>query len=158
MKATTTLLALAAIAGAAPQGASAQCTPETMYVPVTETVTVGCSSSASPASSTPMSDGGLPIHTTIYSTSTATSTVTAMPGTTSMTPVSSAGGSSYYYGVNSGTTSWLNGISPSSGASLTTATGATTIYVSPAATMPSSSSTACVDVQLELELARHHCQ
>ncbi|KAI7539193.1 hypothetical protein KC331_g9898 [Hortaea werneckii] len=75
-------------------------------------------------------------HSTIYSTSTLTKTVSIFPAITSATIVSSSDGPSYFYSVVSGTTDWLNGLSPPAGVSLTT--GTTSFYLSPVATVATS--------------------
>ncbi|KAK5110499.1 hypothetical protein LTR85_001012 [Meristemomyces frigidus] len=129
--------------------ASASCIPSTTTVlmPVTTTVTYtasascnGGSTASSIAGPNSASSTTNTILSTIYSTSTVTNTVTVLPAVSSATVLSSSsGGPSYFYGVNSGTTSWLNGVSPSSGAVLATAT--TSFFISPVATMPSPDTT-----------------
>ncbi|KAI7560348.1 hypothetical protein KC317_g9782, partial [Hortaea werneckii] len=86
-----------------------------------------------PASGLTSTGGDITTHSTIYSTSTLTRTVSIFPAITSATIVSSSGGPTYFYSVVSGTTDWLNGVSPPAGASLTT--GTTSFYLSPVATL-----------------------
>ncbi|GAB1725665.1 hypothetical protein NU195Hw_g4824t1 [Hortaea werneckii] len=108
---------------------AATCTPSTVFVPVTTTVTY----IPPPASGLTSTGGDITTHSTIYSTSTLTRTVSIFPAITSATIVSSSGGPTYFYSVVSGTTDWLNGVSPPAGASLTT--GTTSFYLSPVATL-----------------------
>ncbi|KAI7250727.1 hypothetical protein KC343_g6639 [Hortaea werneckii] len=111
------------------RASAASCKPSTVLVPVTTTVTY-----IPPATSGLTSTGGdITTHSTIYSTSTLTRTVSIFPAITSATIVSSSGGPTYFYSVVSGTTDWLNGVSPPAGASLTT--GTTSFYLSPVATL-----------------------
>ena len=86
-----------------------------------------------PASGLTSTGGHITTHSTIYSTSTLTRTVSIFPAITSATIVSPSGGPTYFYSVVSGTTDWLNGVSPPAGASLTT--GTTSFYLSPVATL-----------------------
>ncbi|KAK5135759.1 hypothetical protein LTR08_004745 [Meristemomyces frigidus] len=125
--------------------ASAECTTATMYIPVTTTVTYMPTSTIASLSQEAITTKTLHVHSTLYSTSTLFRTMTVLPAVTSMTALSSSGGPSYFYGVNSGTTSWLNGISPDAGALLTTAT--TSFFISPVATLASSSSDTSVTIQ-----------
>ncbi|RMY95720.1 hypothetical protein D0861_00583 [Hortaea werneckii] len=111
------------------RASAASCTPSTVFVPVTTTVTY-----IPPPTSGPTSTGSdITTHSTIFSTSTLTRTVSIFPAVTSATIISSSGGPSYFYSVVSGTTDWLNGVTPSAGASLTT--GTTSFYLSPVATV-----------------------
>ncbi|OTA39711.1 hypothetical protein BTJ68_00343 [Hortaea werneckii EXF-2000] len=131
MKPLLAIVAFAAAVVAAPQNvaSAASCTPSTVFVPVTTTVTY-----IPPPTSGPTNTGSeITTHSTIYSTSTLTRTVSIFPAVTSATIISSSGGPSYFYSVVSGTTDWLNGVSPSAGASLTT--GTTSFYLSPVATV-----------------------
>ncbi|KAI7363238.1 hypothetical protein KC354_g6645 [Hortaea werneckii] len=105
------------------RASAASCTPSTVFVPVTTTVTY-----------IPPTAAGF--TSTIYSTSTLTKTVSIFPAITSATIVSSSDGPSYFYSVVSGTTDWLNGLSPPPGVSLTT--GTTSFYLSPVATVATS--------------------
>ncbi|RMY68749.1 hypothetical protein D0863_06899 [Hortaea werneckii] len=111
------------------RASAATCTPSTVFVPVTTTVTY----IQPPASGLTSTGGDITTHSTIYSTSTLTRTVSIFPAITSATIVSSSGGPTYFYSVVSGTTDWLNGVSPPAGASLTT--GTTSFYLSPVATL-----------------------
>ncbi|KAJ8611629.1 hypothetical protein MRB53_037853 [Persea americana] len=96
------------------------------YVPVTYTVT----SYATPTSSINPADTQGSSTETLTSTSTRTQTVLR----SQVTPpsVSQNNGGSYYYAVESGTTSWLSNISPSAGVPQVTLT--TTIFVTPGST------------------------
>ncbi|RMY77235.1 hypothetical protein D0863_01434 [Hortaea werneckii] len=114
------------------RASAASCTPSTVFVPVTTTVTY-----IPPTAAGFTSIGSdVTTHSTIYSTSTLTKTVSIFPAITSATIVSSSDGPSYFYSVVSGTTDWLNGLSPPPGVSLTT--GTTSFYLSPVATVATS--------------------
>ncbi|KAI6874048.1 hypothetical protein KC338_g1370 [Hortaea werneckii] len=131
MKPLLAVVAFAAAVVAAPQNvaSAATCTPSTVFVPVTTTVTY----IQPPASGLTSTGGDITTHSTIYSTSTLTRTVSIFPAITSATIVSPSSGPTYFYSVVSGTTDWLNGVSPPAGASLTT--GTTSFYLSPVATL-----------------------
>ncbi|RMZ10563.1 hypothetical protein D0860_03792 [Hortaea werneckii] len=111
------------------RASAATCTPSTVFVPITTTVTY----IPPPTSGLTSTGGDITTHRTIYSTSTLTRTVSIFPAITSTTIVSSSGGPTYFYSVVPGTTDWLNGVSPPAGASLTT--GTTSFYLSPVATL-----------------------
>ena len=129
---------------------SAQCTASTVYstitvpLPVTVTYTYTESIFVSPTACTTTSADVDPAATksdpsttimpmsTSTSTSFSTTTVTVLSATLSESSVSTSSTLPYVYSVNSGTTSWINGVSPSSGALLTTAT--TTIFITPSET------------------------
>ncbi|RMY50737.1 hypothetical protein D0865_06734 [Hortaea werneckii] len=114
------------------RASAASCTPSTVFVPVTTTMTY-----IPPTAAGFTSIGSdVTTHSTIYSTSTLTKTVSIFPAITSATIVSSSDGPSYFYSVVSGTTDWLNGLSPPAGVSLTT--GTTSFYLSPVATVATS--------------------
>ncbi|RMY29184.1 hypothetical protein D0866_08879, partial [Hortaea werneckii] len=114
------------------RASAASCTPSTVFVPVTTTVTYIPPTAAGFTST----GSDVTTHSTIYSTSTLTKTVSIFPAITSATIVSSSDGPSYFYSVVSGTTDWLNGLSPPAGVSLTT--GTTSFYLSPVATVSTS--------------------
>ncbi|KAI6841672.1 hypothetical protein KC340_g6644 [Hortaea werneckii] len=114
------------------RASAASCTPSTVFVPVTTTVTYIPPTAAGFTST----GSDVTTHSTIYSTSTLTKTVSIFPAITSTTIVSSSDGPSYFYSVVSGTTDWLNGLSPPAGVSLTT--GTTSFYLSPVATVSTS--------------------
>lgn len=121
--------------------AASTCPPATRYIPVTytttETVTYTPPVVSAAAESSTLS--------TSTSTSTATSYITVFPALTTATVLSTSGGASYFYGINSGTTSWFNGVSPSIGALSTTAT--TSVFVSPVATLPPSESHTTITIR-----------
>ncbi|KAI7720404.1 hypothetical protein KC353_g2213 [Hortaea werneckii] len=114
------------------RASAASCTPSTVFVPVTTTVTYIPPTAAGFTST----GSDVTTHSTIYSTSTLTKTVSIFPAITSATSLSSLDGPSYFYSVVSGTTGWLNGLSPPAGVSLTT--GTTSFYLSPVATVSTS--------------------
>nr|POE74355.1 hypothetical protein CFP56_67706 [Quercus suber] len=108
------------------------CSPVTVFVPVTSTMTV----TTFPSSLIPTYMVASTSTITVTSTSVLTNvhTTTMFPEVSAATAVTSAGGASYFYSIVSGTTSWLNGVSPISGMALTTAT--TSINVIPLSTVP----------------------
>ncbi|RMY18150.1 hypothetical protein D0867_05538, partial [Hortaea werneckii] len=122
------------------RASAASCTPSTVFVPVTTTVTYIPPTAAGFTST----GSDVTTHSTIYSTSTLTKTVSIFPAITSATIVSSSDGPSYFYSVVSGTTDWLNGLSPPAGVSLTT--GTTSFYLSPVATVSTSSHDSTITV------------
>jgi len=124
---------------------SAQCTASTVYstitVPVTYTYTHTESIYVSPtASTTTLADvddaatesdsltTGMPTFTST-STSFSTTTLTVFSATLSGSSVLTSSTLPYVFSVSSGSTVWVNSVSPSSGAVLTTAS--TTIFVTP---------------------------
>jgi len=126
---------------------SAQCTASTVYstltvpVPVTFTYTytesIYMSSTACTTTSADVDPAAtksdpsttiMPMSTST-STSYSTTTVTVLSATPSQSSVSISSTLPYVFSVNSGSTSWVNGVSPSSGALLITAT--TTIFITP---------------------------
>jgi hypothetical protein len=129
---------------------SAQCTASTVYstitvsAPVTVTYTYTESIFLSPTACTTTSADVDPAATksdpsttimpmsTSTSTSFSTTTVTVFSATPSESSVSTSSTLPYVFSVNSGTTSWINGVSPSSGALLITAT--TTVFITPSET------------------------
>ncbi|GAB1739727.1 hypothetical protein NU219Hw_g4667t1 [Hortaea werneckii] len=114
------------------RASAASCTPSTVFVPVTTTVTYIPPTAAGFTST----GSDVTTHSTIYSTSTLTKTVSIFPAITSATVVSSSDGPSYFYSIVSGTTDWLNGLSPPAGVSLTT--GTTSFFLSPVPTVSTS--------------------
>lgn len=104
--------------------ASASCTPSTVYIPVTR-----FASASEVAPSTSNSTTRLTVYSTATAVETMTFYVTMQPAVVA-TGLTSSGGPSYYFTVNSaGKTDWLNGISPPATASLTVITRS--IYVTP---------------------------
>ena len=103
---------------------SAQCTPSTVYLPVTYTVTsAACASYLSTAFTTQTR--------TVTFTEVYTSSAQAMSTDPTALSASSTGLDPYMYTVDpSGATSWVNGISPPSGASRFTETTTVTIMPS----------------------------
>ncbi|KAL1585987.1 hypothetical protein WHR41_04755 [Cladosporium halotolerans] len=131
---------------------TAQCNTSTVYYPVFVTETYTTSIFVSPTACTTASgdifpaatdSGGLPTVThTSTSTSTyfKTTTLTVLAVTSTEPPKSTSSSLPFIFEVTSGTTRWINGVSPSSGASLTTAT--TTVLVPPSSLLtPSPAST-----------------
>lgn len=113
--------------------ASAQCNASTVYYPVTYTYTTSvfvdqtvCPGVAAESAQQP--DPPSPTTTrTATSTFFSTTTVFATPGDSSSSVADPASTTPFMFSANSGTTSWINGNSPSSGVSLVVAT--TTIEV-----------------------------
>ncbi|QIW96330.1 hypothetical protein AMS68_001848 [Peltaster fructicola] len=111
--------------------ANGQCSPLISYIPVTYTVT----QYVTPSISTSVQ----PAATTIFATSTSTRTLTVVMSQVSQVTSASdpiTANSIFSYVVESGTTSWFNGVSPSSGQRLVTVTS--TIYMHSSSVTPAS--------------------
>lgn len=119
--------------------ASAACTAATVYVPVTQTIYATVTVTPTPSLAA-LADSSDPITSFTTVTVLHTSTVTLLP-----VPVTSAGQASsaspYYFVVESGTTSWLNGNAPPTGASLALATTSMTVMPLPDTTRTTTTTT-----------------
>nr|POE47931.1 hypothetical protein CFP56_01259 [Quercus suber] len=108
------------------------CSPVTVFVPVTSTATVVTCPSLSSSTYTVGSTSTITVTSTSVLTNYHTTTIS--PEISAATALTSSGGPSYFYSIVSGTTNWLNGVSPSSGMALATVT--TSIVVLPLSTVP----------------------
>lgn len=108
--------------------ASAACSTSTIYFPVTHTVFATTCSLPAFSQAVPAYDNTSTV--TVYASATLTSYATISPLSSSSSPLDTPSSSAFLFTVNSaGVTSWLNGMSPPAGVSLTT--GTTTITVTP---------------------------
>ncbi|KAK5169007.1 uncharacterized protein LTR77_006316 [Saxophila tyrrhenica] len=99
----------------------------TVFIPITETITAGMTSLSSSALVSPASGNNTSVASALPYTSTSTQTVTSF---VTVGPSTSGSTLPFVYTVDpSGSTVWVNGVSPTSGVSLVTAT--TSVFITP---------------------------